>query len=105
MTDFPEELGESRKARDEARKDWLEEVEDEYIAQGDISVSETVDGHDPLPDLEDEDEFDDELHENMHVEDEDEEDLEDDDDLYEEDEDAYDDEDDDDEDDNEDDDD
>jgi hypothetical protein len=75
MTDFPEELGESREAREQARKEWLDVVEDEYIAQGDISVSETVDGHDPTPDLEDEDEFDDELHENMHVEDEDAEDL------------------------------
>jgi hypothetical protein len=75
MTDFPEELGESRRAREQARKEWLDEVEDEYIAQGDISVSETVDGRDPLPDLEDEDEFDDELHENMHEEDEDADDL------------------------------
>ena len=70
MTDFPEELDEDPKAREAARREWLDEVEDEYIAQGDISVSETIDGHDPTPDLDDEDEFDDELHENMHEEDE-----------------------------------
>jgi hypothetical protein len=93
MTDFPEELGEDPKARDEARRDWLEEVEDEYIAQGDISVSETLGGHNAAPDLDDEDEFDDELHENMHEEFQDEEDYEDDDDPYDEDEDPNDDED------------
>ncbi|MFN8560241.1 MAG: hypothetical protein U0703_01065 [Anaerolineae bacterium] len=36
------------------REEWLEVAEDEQIAEGDISVSETVDGHDPTPDLADE---------------------------------------------------
>jgi hypothetical protein len=70
MTDFPEELDEDPKAREEARKEWLDEVEDEYIAQGDISVSETIDGHDPMPDLDDEDALDELDDEMMHVDDE-----------------------------------
>lgn len=57
---FPDDLDESRRARDEvrdeARKNWLDEEEREQIAEGDISVSETVDGHDPTPDLDDFDE-------------------------------------------------
>ncbi len=64
---------EDRREDLEDREDWLEQVEDEYIAQGDISVSETVDGHDPTPSLDDEDELEDEFDEGMHEEDLDEE--------------------------------
>ena len=61
---------EDRQEDDEDRADWLAEVEDEYIAQGDISVSETEDGHDPSPDLDEEDDFDNEFDEAMHEEEE-----------------------------------
>ncbi len=56
-------------AEREEREEWLEAVEDEYIAQGDVTVSETEDGHDPTPDLDDEDEFDTAFNEAMHEED------------------------------------
>lgn len=48
-------------------EEWLEVAEDEQIAEGDISVSETVDGHDPTPDLDDE--YDIALNPTMHEED------------------------------------
>lgn len=48
-------------------EEWLEVAEDEQIAEGDISVSETVDGHDPTPDLDDE--YDTILNPTMHEED------------------------------------
>ena len=38
----------------EEREYWLEVAQDEQIAEGDITVSETADGHDPTPDLDDE---------------------------------------------------
>ena len=60
---------EEREEELEDREDWLEEVENEYVAQGDISVSETEDGHDPSPDLDDEDDFENEFDEAMHEED------------------------------------
>lgn len=53
MMMFPEDMGEDRAARREARQDWIEEEEREQIAEGDVTVSETVDGHDPTPDLDD----------------------------------------------------
>ncbi|MCC6802329.1 MAG: hypothetical protein IT319_05560 [Anaerolineae bacterium] len=48
-------------------EEWLEVAEDEQIAEGDISVSETVDGHDPTPDLDDE--YDTALNPTMHEDD------------------------------------
>lgn len=36
-------------------EEWFEVAEDEQIAEGNITVSDTVDGHDPTPDLDDED--------------------------------------------------
>ncbi len=39
------------------REEWIEIAEEVQIAEGDISVSETVDGHDPTPDLDDADRF------------------------------------------------
>jgi hypothetical protein len=67
---FPDDFDDPEEEREEAlenREEWLEEVEDEYIAQGDISASETVDGHEP--DLDDEDAFENEFDEAMHEED------------------------------------
>lgn len=51
---FPEDAELDDEARREFREEWLEIAEDEQIAEGDISVSETVSGKDPLPDLDDE---------------------------------------------------
>jgi hypothetical protein len=59
--DSEEARAEDREEDLEDREEWLDIVEDEYIAQGDISASETVDGHEALPELEDEDSFEDEL--------------------------------------------
>ncbi len=67
--DFDDDPEEDREEEDEDREEWLEEVEDEYIAQGDISVSETLDGHDPIPDLDDDDAIENEFDEAMHEED------------------------------------
>ena len=50
---LPDDLNDSRRARREAREDWLDEEEREQIAEGDVSVSETETGHDPTPDLDD----------------------------------------------------
>ncbi|MFN8528290.1 MAG: hypothetical protein U0670_06740 [Anaerolineae bacterium] len=55
MTYFPEDLNEDPEARREARREFLDIEEDEQIAEGDISVSETVSGHDPLPEVDDRD--------------------------------------------------
>ena len=65
--DFDDDPEEEFEEDLEDREEWLEEVEDEYIAQGDISVSETIDGHNP--DLDDEDAFENEFDEAMHEED------------------------------------
>lgn len=59
--DSEEARAEDREENLDDRDEWLDIVEDEYIAQGDISASETVDGHSPLPELEDEDSYEDEL--------------------------------------------
>jgi hypothetical protein len=67
--DFDGDPSEDREEDLEDRADWLDEVEDEYIAQGDVTVSETVDGHDPTPDLDDEDIFENTFDEAMHEED------------------------------------
>lgn len=58
-SDLDDELDADREDRLEERDEWFEVVEDEQIAEGDISVSETVSGHDPTPDLDDEDAFED----------------------------------------------
>ncbi len=36
--------------------EWLRMSEEKEIAEGDVSVSETADGHDPLPALDDDEE-------------------------------------------------
>lgn len=52
---------------DDWREEWMQIAEEEQIAEGNITVSDTVDGHDPTPDLDDdvetalEDELDDDL--------------------------------------------
>ncbi|MBK8021415.1 MAG: hypothetical protein IPK19_08270 [Chloroflexi bacterium] len=56
MVHFPEEIEGPPEGEESPREEWLEVVEDEEIAEGDITVSETVDGHDPTPDLDDDDE-------------------------------------------------
>lgn len=67
---FPEDFDYERRQAREQRKEFIDISEDKEIAEGDISVSETVTGHDPRPDVFDED-FDDELdEEGMHVLDE-----------------------------------
>jgi hypothetical protein len=58
-SDLDDELEADREDRLEERDEWFEVVEDEQIAEGDISVSETVSGHDPTPELDDEDAFED----------------------------------------------
>ena len=58
-SDVDDELDADREDRLEERDEWFEVVEDEQIAEGDISVSETVSGHDPTPELDDEDAFED----------------------------------------------
>jgi hypothetical protein len=67
---FPRHLDddprEDREEDLEDRAEWLDEVEDAYIAQGDVTVSETADGHDPTPDLDDEDAFENAFDEAMH---------------------------------------
>ncbi len=50
---FPEELGETPEERRRARDEFLDIAEDAQIAEGDITVSETETGHDPMPDLDD----------------------------------------------------
>ncbi len=70
--DFDPDGRQARKERREGREEFLQIAEDKEIAEGDISVSETVSGHDPQPDAFDED-FDDELdEEGMHIMDEEE---------------------------------
>lgn len=54
MTLLPLDDEDSRE-RDEHREEWLDMVERKEIAEGDISVSETQTGHDPQPDLDDND--------------------------------------------------
>ncbi|MDX2161925.1 MAG: hypothetical protein SF162_11420 [bacterium] len=51
MAWFPEDLGEDRAARREERERWIQVAEEEQISEGDISVSETTDGREPLPTL------------------------------------------------------
>lgn len=46
MRDDPEE-------RRDAREEFIEMAEEEQIAEGDITVSETVSGDDPTPDVDD----------------------------------------------------
>ena len=67
---FPEDFDYERRQAREQRKEWLDISEEEQIAEGDISVSETVTGHNPRPEVFDDD-FEDELDdEGMHVLDE-----------------------------------
>ncbi|MBC8172056.1 MAG: hypothetical protein H7X77_10300 [Anaerolineae bacterium] len=66
---FPEDLAADPQARREFREEWFEILEDEQIAEGDITVSETSDGKDPTPDLDDEDEASELMDELMHEED------------------------------------
>ena len=69
---FPEDFDYDRRQAREQRREFIDISEDEQIAEGDITVSETVTGQDPKPDVFDED-FDDELdEEGMHIMDEDE---------------------------------
>lgn len=52
--------GDDEEARDAVRdewEEWFEVAEDEQIAEGDISVSETVDGKDPIPEIDDADRY------------------------------------------------
>lgn len=44
---------EARRERREAREEFVDIAEEEQIAEGDISVSETETGEDPTPDLDD----------------------------------------------------
>jgi hypothetical protein len=63
---FP--INEDPEERRAAREEWFEIAEEEQIAEGDISTSETVDGHDPMPDLDDdEDMLENEFDEGMHI--------------------------------------
>lgn len=67
---FPEDFDYERQQAREQRAEWLDISEEEQIAEGDISVSETVSGHDPRPEVFDKD-FAEELDdEGMHVLDE-----------------------------------
>jgi hypothetical protein len=50
-------LDEDPEAVEDYQDEWMEIAEEIQIAEGDISVSETVDGHDPTPDLDDVDRF------------------------------------------------
>jgi len=50
---FPDELGEDKEARREYEAEYWQLAEDKQIAEGDITVSETVDGQDPTPDIDD----------------------------------------------------
>ncbi len=69
---FPEDFGYDKKEAREQREEFLEIEEEELMAEGDISVSETVSGHDAKPDAFDQD-FEDELdEEGMHIMDEEE---------------------------------
>lgn len=52
--------GDDQEARDAVRdewEEWFEVAEDEQIAEGDISVSETVDGKDPIPEIDEADRY------------------------------------------------
>lgn len=67
---FPEDFDYDKRQAREQREEFVEIAQEEQIAEGDISVSETVTGHDPRPDIDDED-FSDELDdEGMHIIDE-----------------------------------
>ncbi|MEP7291391.1 MAG: hypothetical protein ABI835_06385 [Chloroflexota bacterium] len=66
--DSEEARAEDREDALDEREEWLEIAEEEFIAEGDISVSETVDGHDPTPELDDQDVSDEELNATMHEE-------------------------------------
>ncbi|MDX2139346.1 MAG: hypothetical protein SF123_14775 [Chloroflexota bacterium] len=52
-TYFSQDLGEDPQTRLAARDEFLDIAQDEQIAEGDISVSETESGHHPLPELDD----------------------------------------------------
>ncbi len=67
---FPEDFDYERRQAREQRDEFIDISEEEQIAEGDITVSETVTGHDPRPEISDED-FEDELDdEGMHILDE-----------------------------------
>lgn len=66
--DWEEDDEERRDAVRDEWEEWFEVAEDEQIAEGDITVSETSDGKDPIPEIDDADKFE----EFMHTVDEDE---------------------------------
>ena len=66
---FPDDLGEDPKERDEFREAWFEIAEDEEVDEDEISVSDTRDGSDPTPGMDDGDVFGDGIDEMMHEED------------------------------------
>ncbi|MBE2268935.1 MAG: hypothetical protein IAE80_11940 [Anaerolinea sp.] len=69
---FPEDFDFERREAREQREEFFDIAQEEQIAEGDISVSETVSGHDPTPEIDDED-FADQLDdEGMHIMDEEE---------------------------------
>lgn len=51
--DWDNENEETRDAVRDEWEEWFEVVEDEQTAEGDISVSETVDGKEPIPEIDD----------------------------------------------------
>lgn len=53
MAPFLDDLEIDPEERRAARREFIELAEEEQIAEGDISVSETVSGHDPTPDIDD----------------------------------------------------
>ncbi len=53
----PDENEQRRDPTRDERDKWLDVAEDEQIAEGNISVSDTVDGSNPTPDLDDEGAF------------------------------------------------
>jgi hypothetical protein len=69
---FPEDFDYERRQAREQRDEFVEIVEEEQIAEGDISVSETVSGHDPTPEIDDDDFMDELADEGMHIMDEEE---------------------------------
>jgi hypothetical protein len=66
---FPDELDEDPKERDEFREAWFEITEAQELAEDDVSVSDTGDGKETMPDLNDDEEEETALNEMMHEED------------------------------------
>jgi len=71
MAMFPEDFTEDKKAREEYMEEYYKIAEEKELAEGDITVSETVDGRDPLPDLDDSEMLDDSTEDELTIVDED----------------------------------